>query len=245
MSKLYAIGRTTKVVVLLLLIIVAAFGVGYLATANHTTSLSSLTVTLSYTGSVGTTSLTLTNSPTSENCSSNSNLGTNLNWTSVNNNPNSSTIRLLVLAINSSSSSTASLCVQYTKNPSPDALGVSNVNVSAEILTQTLPSGWDCCAPNITITAQPSQLHFGNNSDEKFFVKYSFNVSPNSGSYDVLSVSGLCQFAALIVNQDTQHIIISAYSNVYEASCGYVYGAVGELIGISGFSYGYINESIA
>jgi len=122
---------------------------------------------------------------------------------------------------------------------------MSDVNVSAEILTQMLPSGWDCCAPNITITAQPSQLHFGNNSNDKFFVKYSFNVSPNSGSYDVLSVSGLCQFAAIIINQNTQHIIVSAYSNVYEASCGYVYGAVGELVGISGFSYGYINESIA
>jgi len=60
----------------------------------------------------------------------------------------------------------------------------------------------------------------------------------------MMGVSGLYQFEALVVNQNPSSFIASTYSNSYDSSCGYVYGAVGELVGLSRFSYSYINESI-
>ena len=195
MPSSYAARRVTLSIILVILIVAIVVGAFITTTNRGTNSSSTSTVTSakSQTGSSSVSNVTLTSSPLNQDCSSNSSVENNLIWTEANNYESNHTMSLLVLAMNPSS--TASLCVQYSRNP---AAGVSEINVSATALTQ-LPNGWICCAPGISIAAQPSRLNFGNNSGQNFFVKFTVTATSNSSGYEVLGISGLCQFAGLVV----------------------------------------------
>jgi len=241
MQNSLAIGRallSVIVVILILLIIAVAailFPASYIVTSHTRTSISTSFTTI-----------TFTNSPASQDCSpSNSQLGSNnLDWTEPFAGANGSDMRLLVLSVNSSA--TASLCILYTKNPT-EASNTTEVDIGAWTYTlrqQQNPGIGGASAPGVSIAVQPNQLNFSNssNDNQQFFVKITITVAKSSSSgYYLLGATDVCQVAGLAVNQNSSGMTGSAYSNLYEPSCG-VYGhPVGRLVGVSGLSYGYAN----
>ena len=146
-------------------------------------------------------------------------------------------MNMLVIAVNSGS--TASLCILYSQNPEDPT---SAVNTSAYV-TNNYPLQNEP-TPGVSAAAQPNYLNFGSSSsNQQFFVKVTISVSNSSSGYYLLGIWGLCQSAALVVNQNPSQISASDYSSghLYEASCGPLYGAVGQLVGLNGVSYGYAN----
>jgi len=215
----------------------ATFGSSLTSTSLFGSSSSSILTTTLTTTSTSVSSVALTASPANQNCSSSdSRSGNNLSWTGLFGN---GTMNMLVLAVNSSS--TANLCILYTHNP--EASAISDVNISAYV-TNNYPQQNEP-TPGVSAAAQPSYLNFGNSSsnNQQFFVKVTISFSKSSSGYYLLGISGLCEPVGLVINQDPSTISASEYSSghIYEPSCGPIYGAVGELVGVSGLSYGYAN----
>ena len=210
------------IVILAILIIAVAiilFPVSYILT-SHTRS-----------SSFSFSTVTLTTSPANQDCSSSSQFGNNLDWTELG--PNG-TMHFLVISVNSNS--TATLCFLYTKNPS-ESSNITEEDIGAWALSRTEGTS----APGVSVAIQPNQLNFGNatSSNPQFFVKVTITVSKSSSGYYILGATDVCQMAGLVVNQNPSKITGSAYSSLYEPSCG-IYGApVGRLVGLSGLSYGY------
>jgi hypothetical protein len=240
-----ALARTTFVFFFVAFLVAAAVGLSYIEATNRTSPSSS-----------GPT-ITLRQSPANQDCSSGSHSDSNANWTEAYVGANESDMRIPIFVVNSSS--TASLCVSYRQNPEAAGIsGMSEVNISAYVGVPPLQQN-QCtsnspfasypplCSPDVSISVQPDHLSFANgSSNQQFFVKLTITVPSNSSGYYTLGVSGLCFPAGIILNQKPSEITASALSNAYSSlympSCGPLYGAIGQLVGLSGLSYGYAVE---